>query len=84
MTIVATESPEEEVLANEMRRRLEHALATLSPRHREVVACRYLMDLSEEETSESLGIPRGTVKSRLSRALAHMSEVMREEAAHDG
>jgi RNA polymerase sigma-70 factor (ECF subfamily) len=37
---------------------------------REVVACRYLLELSEAETAAALGIPAGTVKSRLHRALA--------------
>ena len=36
---------------------------------REAIACRYLLDLSEEETAAALDCPRGTVKSRLSRAL---------------
>jgi RNA polymerase sigma-70 factor (ECF subfamily) len=41
---------------------------------REVVTCRYLLDLSETETATALHIPRGTVKSRLSRALARLRE----------
>ena len=46
---------------------------------REVVACRYLLELSEAETAAALGIPAGTVKSRLHRALARL----REEVADD-
>jgi RNA polymerase sigma-70 factor (ECF subfamily) len=41
-----------------------------------VIGCRYFLDLSEEETAEALGIPRGTVKSRLARALARLREQM--------
>ena len=37
--------------------------------HRQVVTCRYLLDLDEAETAAVLGWPRGTVKSRLHRAL---------------
>ena len=33
-----------------------------------------LLDLAEAETAELLGIPRGTVKSRLSRALGRLRE----------
>jgi RNA polymerase sigma-70 factor (ECF subfamily) len=77
---VANESAEDAVLSRDANRRVQQALAALSERHREVVACRYLMELSEEETSDSLGIPPGTVKSRLSRALDRMQELMREEA----
>ena len=39
-----------------------------------MIACRYLLELSEEETAAALGVRRGTVKSRLSRALARLRE----------
>nr|MDT0665901.1 sigma factor-like helix-turn-helix DNA-binding protein [Micromonospora sp. DSM 115978] len=42
------------------------------PRYRQVVTCRYFLELSEAETAELLGWPRGSVKSRLSRALARL------------
>lgn len=51
------------------------AVRRLSPRQRDVVVLRFLLDLSEADTAEALGIPRGTVKSRLSRAV----EILREE-----
>ena len=41
---------------------------------RRVVACRYLLGLSESETCGALGIPPGTAKSRLHRALRRMRE----------
>ena len=44
-------------------------LTLLSDAHRQVVVCRYLLDLDEAETAVVLDWPRGTVKSRLSRAL---------------
>jgi RNA polymerase sigma-70 factor, ECF subfamily len=44
---------------------------------REVVTCRYLLELSEAETAAALRIPAGTVKSRLHRALT----ALREEVA---
>jgi RNA polymerase sigma-70 factor (ECF subfamily) len=43
-------------------------LDTLSPEHREVIVLRELQGLSYEEMAEALGIPRGTVESRLHRA----------------
>src|SRR2546425_587972 len=46
-----------------------------------VIASRYFLDLSGEETAAALGIAEGTVKSRLSRALARLKARV-EEAAH--
>jgi len=37
-----------------------------------VLACRYLLELSEAETAAALGVRRGTVKSRLARALERL------------
>jgi RNA polymerase sigma factor (sigma-70 family) len=66
------EQPESRVLRTETRHALRAALARLPSKHREVVVCRYLLELSEEETSAVLGLRPGTVKSRLSRALARL------------
>jgi RNA polymerase sigma-70 factor (ECF subfamily) len=52
-----------------------HAIRQLSPRQRDVVILRFLLDMSEADTAEALGIPQGTVKSRLSRAV----DTLREE-----
>jgi RNA polymerase sigma-70 factor (ECF subfamily) len=51
---------------------LVDAVAKLEPPDRLVIAYRYWFDLSEEEMATALGCPRGTVKSRLSRALARL------------
>jgi RNA polymerase sigma factor (sigma-70 family) len=37
-----------------------------------VVVLRYLMDWEERDIASALGIPRGTVKSRLNRAMAKL------------
>jgi DNA-directed RNA polymerase specialized sigma24 family protein len=39
-----------------------------------VLACRYLLELSEEETAAALDVPAGTVKSRSARALERLRE----------
>ncbi|HET7573029.1 MAG TPA: sigma-70 family RNA polymerase sigma factor [Gaiellaceae bacterium] len=70
----AAPSPEEAALAGDARRRLLDALERLPDRPRLVLACRYLLDLSEEETAAALGIRRGTVKSRSARALERLRE----------
>jgi RNA polymerase sigma factor (sigma-70 family) len=54
------------------RRDIAQALAALPPKHRAEVVLRFFEDLAEEATAEILGVPVGTVKSRLSRALVAM------------
>lgn len=68
--------PDSVVLAAEARAELLAALATLRDDDREILGARFLMDLSEGETAEALGLPRGTVKSRTSRALARLRTVL--------
>jgi RNA polymerase sigma factor (sigma-70 family) len=67
-------SSEDEALATLARRRLLDAVAALPERDRQVVTCRYLLELSESETAAVLSWPTGTVKSRLSRALERLRE----------
>lgn len=49
---------------------VQRALSGLSKINREVVVLRYFVQLNEAQSAAALGIPAGTVKSRLSRALA--------------
>ena len=77
----AAPSPETAVLAQERRATLLAALERLREEDRVVISCRYFLDLGEAEMAEVLGVPRGTVKSRLSRAMARLREQM--GPAHD-
>lgn len=52
---------------------IRRALADLSPVNREVVVLRYYAHLTERQTADLLDIAPGTVKSRLSRALAQLA-----------
>jgi RNA polymerase sigma-70 factor (ECF subfamily) len=61
-------------IATEERQTLMDAVDRLREADRLVVVYRYFLDLSEKETAEILGCPRGTVKSRLSRALTRLKE----------
>ncbi len=66
------DDPPSAALSHERRAELVGGLARLSEAHRQVVVCRYLLDLDEAETAAVLGWPRGTVKSRLHRALEQL------------
>ena len=69
-------TPESEVLAAETRAELHAALRGLRDEDREVIGARYFLGLSEAETAQTLSIPAGTVKSRTSRALGRLREVL--------
>lgn len=69
--------PAEVLLVDARRDELVDAVDALPDGLRLVVTCRYLLELSEAETAEVLGIPAGTVKSRLHRAIAALREVVR-------
>jgi RNA polymerase sigma factor (sigma-70 family) len=61
--------PADEVLAAERRAMLVAAVNALPDRERQVLTCRYFLDLSEAETARVLVWPLGSVKSRTARAL---------------
>jgi len=54
------------------------ALRELSPEHRAVVALRFLFDYTPGEIARALDMPRGTVNSRLRRALDRLGEVLEQ------
>ncbi|HEX2774461.1 MAG TPA: RNA polymerase sigma factor [Micromonosporaceae bacterium] len=72
------------VLARERRTALVRALRRLPVKDREVIVCRFFLDLSEDETVTTLGWPRGTVKSRTSRALAKLRGLLDREEVRSG
>ena len=55
---------------------VQRALSQLSADHRRVVVLRYFVDLSTREVANALGVREGTVKSRLSRALEQLQEIL--------
>jgi RNA polymerase sigma-70 factor (ECF subfamily) len=54
--------------ASEARLDLAVMLQSLSPEHRQVIILRELEGMSYDEMAKTLGVPRGTVESRLFRA----------------
>jgi RNA polymerase sigma-70 factor (ECF subfamily) len=68
----AAPSPEAATVAAEDSARLLGLVNGLSEEDRLVITSRYFLELSSEETATVLGLPEGTVKSRLSRALTRL------------
>ncbi|MEP6893775.1 MAG: RNA polymerase sigma factor [Gaiellaceae bacterium] len=77
----AARSAEELVLADETHRHVAQALSRLRDEERLAIVTRYFLELSEAEAAVVLGCPAGTVKSRLSRGLAHLRSDLQGE--HD-
>ncbi len=74
----AAPSPEAASVVAEDRDRLLQLVNALRDEDRLVITSRYFLELSGEETAAALGIPEGTVKSRLSRALARLRTRLEE------
>jgi RNA polymerase sigma-70 factor (ECF subfamily) len=68
-------SPEDAAVAADLRNGLVAAINRLREEDRLVLSYRYFLDLSESEMAAMLGVARGTVKSRLSRAMTRLREV---------
>jgi RNA polymerase sigma-70 factor (sigma-E family) len=64
------------------RDRVWRALDGLSSRQRTAVVLRYYEDLSEADIADAMGVPPGTVKSTLSRALDRLRVALKEGAEH--
>jgi RNA polymerase sigma-70 factor (sigma-E family) len=77
---VRAESPIEDPADD--RHVLWEALRALPVDQRAAIALRYLTDLSEAQTADALGVPVGTVKSRVARGLAQL-RVQLSEVGHD-
>jgi len=79
LLVADVDDPASRALSGERRAQLLRGLTRLSPDHREVVTCRYLLELDEAETATVLGWRRGTVKSRLHRALGRLADVLADD-----
>ena len=70
--------PMEIVEHDERLARLRKALSDLRPEEQEVFLLRQNGELTYEEIAEELGVPTGTVKTRMRLALARLREVLAE------
>jgi RNA polymerase sigma-70 factor, ECF subfamily len=73
-TVAAAERP-----SNPHAETLAEGLAGLSPEHRAVIVLRHLLDYTPGEIAELLGLPRGTVNSRLRRGLDELARRVGED-----
>ena len=64
------------MIRNEDYQNLRRALEILPSEVRETVILRYFSDLTVPEIAEIMGKPEGTIKSRLSRALVRLNEIL--------
>ncbi|MGC9223833.1 MAG: RNA polymerase sigma factor [Terracidiphilus sp.] len=69
-------SPHETAARNELKKMVERALQKVSVDLREAVILRDLQDLDYKEIAQVLGIPEGTVKSRISRGRAELARLL--------
>lgn len=69
-------SVEQEIDQASSDQRLRLALQTLSPEHQEILSMRHFQDLSYVEIGELLGLPEGTVMSRLFRARRALAQAI--------
>jgi RNA polymerase sigma-70 factor (ECF subfamily) len=68
------DGPVERLLAGETAEQVRAALAAVPPHYRDVLVLCEIAELSYAETAQVCGIDIGTVRSRLSRARAHLAE----------
>lgn len=76
-----TPRPDALVAGREKGEILQAALAKLSPELRETVILRDLQEMEYREIAQALGIPEGTVKSRLNRGRAELARLLRKHQA---
>ena len=72
--VAASDRPE-----NPHSQSLASALAELSPEHRAVIVLRHLLEYTPGEIAELLGLPRGTVNSRLRRGLDELAQQVEQD-----
>ncbi|MGD8192201.1 RNA polymerase sigma factor [Brevibacillus ginsengisoli] len=72
-------SSEENFLSRDSQQTVHEAILQLPVIHREPIVLFYFEELSVDEISEILGVPTGTIKSRLSRGRERLKHFIRED-----
>lgn len=76
-------SPSANLTRDELRCRVQHALATLDPQDREILVLRFLEQMSTREAAAVLDITESGIKSRLMRALVRLRSLLENEKTGD-
>jgi RNA polymerase sigma-70 factor (ECF subfamily) len=75
--------PEDQAVANAEREQLAAAMRRLVPAHREVLVLTFVHSLSYREMAEVVGVPEGTIKSRLSNAKRALRVLLEQGVDND-
>jgi RNA polymerase sigma-70 factor (ECF subfamily) len=77
MEPMTTPAPDDETDASSVATRVRAAVADLPAAERDAVTLAYFGGLTYREVAERLGVPQGTVKSQIRRALLHLGAVLK-------
>jgi len=75
----AADDPESALVTKDRGQVLRRCIERLSPEHREVLDLAYYQELSVEEAAKVIGIPEGTVKTRMLHARRTLGELVRAQ-----
>jgi RNA polymerase sigma-70 factor (ECF subfamily) len=75
-TCAIVSTPEESLVVTERRRLVQAAFATLVPEQREVLDLAYFSGLSHADIAARLGVPLGTVKTRIRLGIARLRALL--------
>ncbi len=75
-TAATEDSPEERIIDEQTRIRLNETIETLPELYRDPIKLQIYSELSYEEISSQLGIPLNTVRTRIRRAKAMIEDIM--------
>ena len=69
-------TPEESIIRVQQRSQLDHCMAKMPDSYKELIELRFYREYSYEEIAEELGMPLGTVKTRIHRARERLIKII--------